>query len=120
MKSSFYRRQCYFQKEKYLRYFRSYTQSNCELECLTNYTLKSCGCVKFYMPRIASTPVCGLGMHNCYKSAEENLAYNRNFTATECKCLMPCITIEYDSQLYHTKNNFDTFRMKAGYKEEPE
>lgn len=29
------KRQCYFQGEKRLRFFKSYTQSNCKLECLT-------------------------------------------------------------------------------------
>lgn len=38
-------------KEKPLIYFKVYTQSNCILECLTNATLKKCGCVSFYMPR---------------------------------------------------------------------
>lgn len=45
------RRQCYFQKERALRYFNIYSQSNCELECLANFTLSKCGCVKFSMPR---------------------------------------------------------------------
>lgn len=45
------RRQCYYNSERYLRYFKAYTQSNCELECLANYTLTHCGCVRFSMPR---------------------------------------------------------------------
>lgn len=44
------RRQCYFNSERELRFFRVYTQRNCELECLANFTLKLCGCVKFSMP----------------------------------------------------------------------
>lgn len=43
-------RQCYLENERNLRYFKVYTQSNCELECLANFTLQSCGCVKFSMP----------------------------------------------------------------------
>lgn len=43
-------RQCYFADENFLQYFRVYTQSNCELELLANYTLEMCGCVKFSMP----------------------------------------------------------------------
>lgn len=46
-----HRRQCYFQKERHLRYFNIYSQTNCELECLANFTLSKCGCVKFSMPR---------------------------------------------------------------------
>lgn len=43
-------RQCYFTAERSLRFFRFYTQHNCELECLSNYTLSECGCVQFAMP----------------------------------------------------------------------
>ncbi|KAG5894819.1 hypothetical protein JTB14_008309 [Gonioctena quinquepunctata] len=48
-------RQCYFTDERPLKYFRIYNPENCNLECLTNYTLNKCGCVGFYMPRIAKT-----------------------------------------------------------------
>lgn len=44
------RRQCYFNSERQLRFFKVYTQRNCELECLSNYTKSECGCVKFSMP----------------------------------------------------------------------
>lgn len=43
-------RQCYFIYEHKLRFFRHYTQHNCDLECLSNYTLQECGCVHFSMP----------------------------------------------------------------------
>lgn len=36
------RRQCYFNDERQLKFFKVYTQSNCELECLANYTLGIC------------------------------------------------------------------------------
>lgn len=44
-------RMCYFPHEKYLRYFKIYTQKNCRTECWANYTLRECGCVSFFMPR---------------------------------------------------------------------
>ncbi|XP_037944286.1 pickpocket protein 28-like [Teleopsis dalmanni] len=52
------RRQCFLHNERQLRFFKIYTQSNCELECLANFTLEKCGCVKFSMPRSLYTPVC--------------------------------------------------------------
>lgn len=45
------RRQCYYKWEKPLQFFKIYTQSNCEIECLTNATYATCGCVRFAMPR---------------------------------------------------------------------
>lgn len=43
-------RKCHFVYEHKLRFFHHYTQQNCELECLSNYTLQKCGCVHFSMP----------------------------------------------------------------------
>lgn len=45
-------RQCFFDGERQLRFFKLYAHQNCELECLTNYTLHECGCVRFSMPSI--------------------------------------------------------------------
>lgn len=45
------RRQCYFDEEHNLRFHRNYTQRNCELECLTEKTLRECACVTLAMPR---------------------------------------------------------------------
>lgn len=45
-----WRRQCYFNDERKLRFFRVYTQRHCEIECLANFTKSRCGCVKFSMP----------------------------------------------------------------------
>lgn len=46
------RRQCFFSSERKLAFYKSYTQQNCQIECLTNATLAACGCVAYYMPRI--------------------------------------------------------------------
>lgn len=43
-------RQCYFDGEKDLKFFKTYTQLNCEMESLTNFTLDMCGCIRIGMP----------------------------------------------------------------------
>lgn len=43
-------RQCFYQSERQLRFYKKYTQTNCEEECLANFTKTECGCVKFSMP----------------------------------------------------------------------
>lgn len=43
-------RQCYYSTERRLRFYKYYAKRNCENECLANFTLKQCGCVKFSMP----------------------------------------------------------------------
>lgn len=43
-------RQCFFNSERQLKFFKFYSQNNCKIECLANYTLQKCDCVKFNMP----------------------------------------------------------------------
>lgn len=43
-------RQCFFNSERRLRFYSFYTQRNCEMECLANFTASQCGCLKFQMP----------------------------------------------------------------------
>lgn len=45
-----YLRRCYFNSERKLKFFKVYTRSNCEHECLADFVKKECGCVKFVMP----------------------------------------------------------------------
>lgn len=45
-----HQRQCLFRSERKLKFFKIYTRSNCELECLSNLMLRECGCVRFVLP----------------------------------------------------------------------
>ncbi|XP_063832891.1 pickpocket protein 28-like isoform X1 [Ostrinia nubilalis] len=112
------RRQCYFPNERYLRYFKVYTQFNCEMECLANFTNTMCGCVHFGMPHSADIPVCNAGSIECVTRAQVELSVNDikeglhleeaegNDTlpaarqrATQCHCLPACNSIEYDAEM---------------------
>lgn len=44
------KRNCYFANERKLKYFQTYTESNCRRECLADYSLEECGCIPFYLP----------------------------------------------------------------------
>jgi amiloride-sensitive sodium channel len=92
-------RGCYFQHEKQLKFFKSYTKAHCDLECMTNYTLKLCGCVRFSMPRDKSTPVCDLSKTECYIAAIENWPDINSAPDggddKMCGCLASCNEIKY-------------------------
>jgi len=65
-------RKCYMQTEKNLTFFRSYTQSNCKLECMTDYILKECKCVKFFMPHKNGTKICNPSEIICVENAKRS------------------------------------------------
>lgn len=43
-------RGCFYRSERNLRFYKSYSQRKCELECFANFTKTECGCVRFLMP----------------------------------------------------------------------
>lgn len=43
-------RQCFFNSDRRLRFYKIYSKNNCESECLANFTNQECGCVKFSQP----------------------------------------------------------------------
>ena len=47
----YFRRKCFFEDERKLRFFVVYNIQNCHRECYSNVTFQYCGCVKFSMPR---------------------------------------------------------------------
>lgn len=91
------KRGCYFQREKSLKFFKSYTKLNCEFECMSNYTLDKCSCVKFSMPRLNSTPICRVDKISCYHDIMMKWPIKDN----SCDCLPSCSEIQYG--LHYTK-----------------
>ncbi|XP_053685872.1 pickpocket protein 28-like [Sabethes cyaneus] len=120
------RRQCFFNRERHLKFFRVYTQDNCELECLANYTLQRCGCVRFSMPRISRTAVCESSNTYCMLSAETELLEmdvvrnnsneSMNFRAN-CNCLVACTSTQYDAEI--TQTDFDWVNWLKAFKLPP-
>ncbi|XP_055621987.1 pickpocket protein 28-like [Toxorhynchites rutilus septentrionalis] len=117
------RRQCYFNNERQLKFYRVYTQANCELECLTNFTLQKCGCVRFSMPRSAQTRTCETSELYCTLEAQkqlleqnaDNYIRRKAGAGTACKCLPSCNSIQYDAEITQTIFNFkETLRLRLG------
>ncbi|KAG8314004.1 hypothetical protein J6590_102208 [Homalodisca vitripennis] len=76
------KRGCYFENERYLRYFRIYTQRNCERECDSNNTFKHCGCVLINHPR---------------DIIEQEIRHGSSYA---CKCLPSCNDIDFDTETH--------------------
>ncbi|XP_072396599.1 pickpocket protein 28-like [Diabrotica undecimpunctata] len=99
------RRNCYMPNERPLTYFKIYTQQNCKLECLTNYTLNKCGCTTAYMPRENVTRICNGVDNHCVYLAEMDmlnasidghlLKLKGKQRSTECDCLPICSKMNY-------------------------
>ncbi|KAK4873974.1 hypothetical protein RN001_013334 [Aquatica leii] len=106
-------RNCYLPGEKILSNYKSYTQQNCLVECLTNYTLKVCGCIAFYMiSEEEITEVCGAGSKQCIDDVkvtflEKDLSSiedeNGDNVTDLCNCMPSCTSITFDSEVSQTQ-----------------
>jgi amiloride-sensitive sodium channel len=102
------KRACYFENERQLKFYKSYTKSHCDFECMTNYTLKECGCVKFSMPRSEETPVCDIDRGDCYYNAMLQWPKDEENSHRPCNCLDTCSILKY-SVLYEKDSVLNDF-----------
>lgn len=107
------KRKCFFTAERKLRYYRTYTQRNCILECEANFTQQLCDCVQYYMPKSSNTPICGKRDEMCAKRArramevklyDEDLTNPLNVTEIpSCNCWPACFEINYRIEMSQNK-----------------
>ncbi|XP_044258411.1 pickpocket protein 28-like isoform X2 [Tribolium madens] len=121
------KRDCCFPSERKLKFFRDYSQLNCQLECLTNFTLVFCGCVSIFMPREKQTPICGTSKFECLKETERKLQTEGLYgkfqvggaqRGIDCDCMPLCTDLSYNTQISQTgwdweKRNEQTFEKSS-------
>lgn len=99
-------RQCYLKDERKLLFYKIYTKSNCERECLTFVTFGDCSCVPFFFVRNKTMTVCDVPGSECAWKLY-NLDYDQyqGLFKTEgiCNCLPPCETVKYSFEAVATK-----------------
>lgn len=96
----FISRNCYLPEEKKLKFFKVYNKINCEHECQAELTLKSCGCVQFFMIREPGTKICGIIDEKCFREVESQFEDHR----LVCNCYDPCNNLKYNVQLQSIEN----------------
>ncbi|KAJ9596122.1 hypothetical protein L9F63_012706 [Diploptera punctata] len=120
-------RQCVFSSQKYLKFYKTYTQKNCVLECEANYTLKVCNCVPYYLPKDINTTICGRNEEDCINSArkilemmmvDESTIGKKEWPKPVCRCLPGCTEINYGSVMTYGALEPD-FVANKGYLKEP-
>ncbi|XP_048520025.1 pickpocket protein 28 isoform X2 [Dendroctonus ponderosae] len=119
-----HQRQCYIDKTDTnpLKYFNIYSQLNCNLDCLTTFTLKTCGCVNFYMPRTNGTKICGSKRAPCMYNAEHYITHVKKKDAVDektktpkgsrCNCMPICSDLSYHIETTQAKWDWpETFKL---------
>lgn len=134
-----YQRQCYFDSERPLIFFKEYSEQNCLAECMAKFIKEKCDCVHFSMPSTSalsqlldacsfelfvyllvgekSTRICGRDQLKCYR---QNILQFRLdhvvFSNSSCDCLPACTTIEYKAEIDRVKFNTTAANKVSGIK----
>lgn len=91
------KRNCFFDGEKELNFFKIYSKFNCEMECLAKYMMGICNCTSFYHVRDETAPICQLKDLFCLldKASKTSLR--------DCRCLERCNLVNYSFEVRSDK-----------------
>lgn len=91
-------RQCYFEDEKELKFFKRYSKYHCELECFNEYKKTFYNCSTIDLPRIKNSThkICfGVNITYYIKIWEE--------FSQKCGCQMNCNYVQYNANVKNYK-----------------
>lgn len=101
---TFEERGCYFEDERPLKFFQRYSQTNCELECMTNASFLEghFNCTAFWMPRTADMPLCHFSTYLVWYNIE--VLYTSDLA--KCNCLPDCNSVDYSIKISSSHTPF--------------
>jgi hypothetical protein len=87
------RRNCYFDGERKLKYFKTYTKQNCETEFYADYMISKLNCSQYYIVKDKSVKVCDLDVY-------WYIRYSFNQTVLRgSECLERCNDVKYEIEI---------------------
>jgi acid-sensing ion channel, other len=101
-------RQCFFEDEKKLEYFKIYSKHLCELECLSFIILDYCKCVPFHLPRNDSIEICNIKGMDCtvkFQNLDFHDYKQLYLNYGNCDCLDTCDSITYSYEIVGNRYN---------------
>ncbi|XP_070504562.1 uncharacterized protein [Chironomus tepperi] len=101
-------RECFFDGEQKLKFFKKYSKENCELECLTRYMNHNCNCSHYIQPYddIPNREFCSSHMQViCYQKLRALFGLENFSREQNCVCLPTCDSLTYRIQYYPEYHN---------------
>lgn len=99
-----HRRKCFFEDERPLRFFKSYTYKNCQLECWFNISIEDNKCAPYFLVRDSTTRICETEDYTVVWRNEEKMRLSeKNEVEKICNCYPDCNEIEYKLEVLNEK-----------------
>lgn len=108
------KRNCYFDGEKTLRFFKIYTRRNCELECFAVFFLRieTMRCVPFFLVRDDNMTVCDHRDEKRYLYHRFRFLEDQDNVRGRCGCLDRCDHVSYNFEVFgrYFGGEFDSYK----------
>jgi amiloride-sensitive sodium channel len=88
------KRNCYFDGERELKFYKIYTKVNCEMECYAEYLHRTINCTPYYLPREESSKFCDL------VDIKFLIIATNSSEMRQCNCLNNCNSINYEVDVF--------------------
>ncbi|CAD7087698.1 unnamed protein product [Hermetia illucens] len=109
-------RHCLFADEVKLKFYRTYTKGNCELECESDRMEHECGCVTYYLPRSSkNTVVCGLKDFECVRRVQYASESLLDEDTSCARCVPGCVSLNYLPVISGTELLKEDFILKENF-----
>ncbi|KAF5296274.1 hypothetical protein FQR65_LT10269 [Abscondita terminalis] len=99
------KRMCYFNDERFLKYYRTYSNANCKMECLVNKTIEQCGCVPYHYPKSDETRICHHVNDLCSMRVKDSMEALLSETDEKdfCDCLPSCFRLDFEKVISYAQ-----------------
>lgn len=99
------KRQCMFDGDRWMKYYRNFSEKNCEMECLSAIMKIMCGCTPYRIFASPNVKMCTIDDIYCDRYYEFYVSRRRSsdFMRKTCNCLPACNSIKYNVEIIPKK-----------------
>jgi acid-sensing ion channel, other len=98
------KRDCYFEDERKLKFFKVYTKQNCEFECFAGANFET-NCKPFHVPRDNESTVCDYRHEYDIQFEKFYFDHDKYNQLSKCNCLAACNSVKYKVQVFEKKRS---------------
>ncbi|CAH0594118.1 unnamed protein product [Chrysodeixis includens] len=106
-------RNCFFEDEHHLPYFRKYHNSDCDHTCYLLAVRQACGCYLSFVPNVRSEAGCKITHIPCIINVKKEM-YNW-LSAQECDCPRDCVSRRYRAEVVMGNFNAVPYMLRNPY-----
>lgn len=114
------KRFCMFDGDRRMKFYKHYTQRNCEMDCMSGFVERYCNCTPFDVISSDDNQICSTKKIKCSEHARSMGRQVKDYFMNNCDCWPACNSVKYKIEVLSKEltNSSDevliNFRFKDG------